>query len=95
MPHPRHSPCCSQIIIFQVGAKLVTGQKFGNFHTGRDIWKFLHGNLKVRKQAIFLNLSYILTGQPAKYIEKSFFSLSILFVFLFICLFSKHLRCLF
>ena len=28
------SQCCSQIIIFQVGAKLVIGQKFGNFHTG-------------------------------------------------------------
>ena len=36
MPHPRYSPCCSQIIIFQVGAKLVIGQKFGNFHTGMD-----------------------------------------------------------
>ena len=34
MSHPRHSPCCSQIIIFQVGAKLVIGKKFGNFHTG-------------------------------------------------------------
>ena len=34
MPHPRHSPCYSQIIIFQVGAKLAIGQIFGNFHTG-------------------------------------------------------------
>ena len=37
MPHPRHSPCCSQIMIFQVGAKLVIGQKFGNFHTGLSV----------------------------------------------------------
>ena len=34
MPHPRRSPCCSQIIIFHVGAKLVIGQRFDNSHTG-------------------------------------------------------------